>query len=819
MYHFEIFHSIPEVNIGGRKLLSQQRRKRKIRESKQNIFGACLFDRTHTKEGDDAVIAKGLELVAVKFTNIRIDYKNYKTGDENCPIWARLETASPFSGVQILDFPPRTNPVSRSGATYVESSADVISIWRQKSKGVVSLSVGSKFGVARSPEEDILPTKLKVTHTAEVGGSTNNWVKSASLSYDREALFPAVLFKEFGPDVRWNTIQVIALKVEVPRGDEITLLIHSPTKKMYKVANTPTISESMADKPTVAPCAYYVRRNEVVVRLVEFQCLRPLHGLEISFIRNGETLRKIRFAGDGDATKIYQAGDFWQYRDVKVDLNDSPKLLVRVTAEASGTARIMQKEFETLEMTSREYHTEPMRDNWFKLSLSFSLQPPTIAYSLRQPMDREDRAVFCRVFRFKGLARDQTVRFAANEVYGVLVFTDLDLNLDPTNLYAVFALDDWTPLADARQLTKTHWLVLLNGDTLSGGKITLPFRRQSKIASSNSNIGLLHIFRGPSGGFCKLGLNNVAVRPSLMGCIEPSWIGEIFASDWTALLPVPPGGAGQNSVLSVSSTKVPIGEFFVLHLFDLSGKTPGQSTVAMWPSKFVINSGSAYIVLPKALTLAFSSRKVPLVVEAPEASGVDVYCGAKTPNPIPPRDGVFSVSIDCENVAQIVAVTTDDKTALRVFKVSDSENTLISSAEGVIDGFFQVRGTGDKMEPGFSRQIIGKMEGAWIYKTWKGSPIKKIIPNPKSIVLKVDKLKDDISRLGVVLNPEGGGAAINIPWGVRKYVKDPAGFFKSLGIATEDVVNFSPDGFINVKTGKIRVENLKNLNILDFLDF
>jgi hypothetical protein len=77
--------------------------------------------------------------------------------------------------------------------------------------------------------------------------------------------------------------------------------------------------------------------------------------------------------------------------------------------------------------------------------------------------------------------------------------------------------------------------------------------------------------------------------------------------------------------------------------------------------------------------------------------------------------------------------------------------------------------------------------------------------------------------LALILTNQAGKEGVEIPWGIKKYLQDPKELFKSLKIMPVgdyegNVVNFSTDGFIDVRKDKIAVAELRNLNLLDFVD-
>jgi hypothetical protein len=345
---------------------------------------------------------------------------------------------------------------------------------------------------------------------------------------------------------------------------------------------------------------------------------------------------------------------------------------------------------------------------------------PTIVFKLNEAMDSKHRGVFCRIFRYQGKFRAKNLPLNKGEVYGVLEVSALKTGLRAGSCcYALLTLDDWTPLVEARQLDKGHWVINLTQSIFEDGTLTVPFRRPGTEETIYSSIELLEIFHGPPELFCKQGAKNVKVGGPLIGCIEPRPRVENMAHDWVGLLPIPSISPLRRNAKLMISAKWNKSEHFRLQIFDLSSLSRLPTKIDILPSKHVIGRGTAFIALLNNFTKPFFDRGLPVYFKAVEADGVEVSCGTvrstlERPDKTQP---VFSGPIGLLESVQIAATTTNPTVAFRVFPLSVLKPKLFKYPTA--DGLIHIRGTGQQFEYGYSPQALRELNDGALYKYWR----------------------------------------------------------------------------------------------------
>jgi hypothetical protein len=260
-------------------------------------------------------------------------------------------------------------------------------------------------------------------------------------------------------------------------------------------------------------------------------------------------------------------------------------------------------------------------------------------------------------------------------------------------------------------------------------------------------------------------------------------------------------------------------------LFDMTSDTGQSKTIIILPSKYVIGNKTALIMLVNTVTTPFSDRKLPLYFKIPDADGAEVDCGNNARKrleyaPDELKGPVYKGVIDCPDSSQITATTSDRTRVFRVFSFSVKVPTLFDFGRKHEDGLVQVRGTEGQFTSGFLYQVIPKLNDGAFYKTWPGAYKTKplIVPRMVTILIKPGVWIYEVWLTGQ--NPP----KMWIPWGIGKYVADPAKFLESLGVEKEgknftrcDAV-FQVDGRIHTCGKPIKVLRLRRLNMANFVD-
>jgi hypothetical protein len=163
---------------------------------------------------------------------------------------------------------------------------------------------------------------------------------------------------------------------------------------------------------------------------------------------------------------------------------------------------------------------------------------------------------------------------------------------------------------------------------------------------------------------------------------------------------------------------------------------------------------------------------------------------------------VFEGESECLNFWQVVATTTDRRLNFRVFNERVDQDTLFEYLDA--DGLIEVRGTGTKCESGFRWQVVNGRTFVEAYKSWPGTS-RKFSLGPNGDVT-IRRRRSDGMWVFNVYFAATGHEKVRIPWGIGKYIEDPASFFQSLGISrassggyTRDVVDLDSDGILYVK--------------------
>lgn len=644
---------------------------------------------------------------------------------------------------------------------------------------------------------------------------------AASVTYDRDIFVLVDVFKIFTPGKGTNFR--LGFQRRLDEGVTIGLLVHEIYNEAYHVVATAKIMDSMSNNWGEQFGSYYVAPpDRVKVSLRSVICGSEIKGFEIRFTQQVRGITHLV----GQTSKMDLVGDE-EYTGVDLSFVDKAFELDRERPLCAdvliGGKKVYGTTFSYDEMTAKELNDcvrEASGKTYkVKLVVRFDYSAPVVVWPLEVTLGEGHRAVFCRVFRAKGMDPGVKVGFEANEMYGVLVFSELKVTLGKGDCYAVLSLPSLTPLVEGQQMSDTHWVIRLNADILKDGILTLPFRRQSPGSMDSQVVGLLRIFHGPHTLFCEGGIDGVTVGGEWMGCVEPRPRVENMAHDWLALLPVKmkPNHVKADAVRFDS---------FRLQLFLLPAGGLGVSSIGIFPSKYVIGNRTAFIIVRHKAVAGLIARKLPVFFKAPEATRVELECGrVRTPFSKKTVDGsAFEAEISCKADMQVDAVIDEGTDVVfRVFELSYEGSALFIYHD--IDGLIEV-GDEDKreFESGFKQQVIVNPLGRRVYKTWNGKYEIKPVPRSGTIVVRV-VCGTHFWRLEVWLEPPSGGRLM-INWGVRKYTRDPFAFFAGLGIAQfggeyrEEAGNMWSTGEIVIPAGGMNLEGLKNKGkkIHDFLD-
>lgn len=535
------------------------------------------------------------------------------------------------------------------------------------------------------------------------------------------------------------------------------------------------------------------------------------------------------FSGYGTCGSLTIGPETSGIPDFYLDLKDGSDLRVEIKYRTCAGGREVCRVKFALEETGGRVREHKAKD--LTLSLDCRLVDRTVLFHWKnnQSVPGNDYGVFCRVVEINGLYT-VPVRFTREEYYGLLEASLLLHDLIDGTWYAAVYLSGCTPLVEAWQVDHCLWLIPMKGCMVKNIVLRVPFRRRSpELDRGEERFGVQSIFSAVPGLFCKqIPEGLFEMTGTVMGCVEFGSPSRIDRGDWVAA----PARLGPWALVGSEPTC----DFGTgrIQLFRLGRLVNEFTKIRIVRRRHVISNEMAFIVLPREVTEPLYGVPISVLVEASEATEVQVYCRARGTTVALGPEGrhVFTGKIDCNGSSQLLAITQFQATPFRFFKVEVDSLTLFDY-NGTNEGMIQFGGDDDKLQPGFRRQVIRKLTNGLVYKTWSGIPILTPLNVIGTIVVICNWIERGISgqkwgSLAFWLKIQNK-PAIPVPMSIKKYVENPLEFFAPLGLKesgykpTGDVVTFTENGTLIFDPDAILVRKLKAnrkilLSLLDFAE-